>query len=71
MNDEYKAKSKLFDVNVIVVKMTEKAALVEGAFRDTGEPVWLPRSQIELSDNGDGTLQLTAPEWLLREKGFL
>ncbi len=64
-------KSDIYDVNVIVVTATERAALVKGAFRETGKPVWVPLSLVELSDNGDGTLQMSGPEWLLVEKGFL
>lgn len=65
-------RSNIYDINVIIVRRTDRAVLVEGALRDTGEPVWVPLSLIELSDNGDETThKLSAPEWLLVDKGLL
>lgn len=63
--------SDLCDLNVTVIRTTPAAALVTAAFRDTGEPVWVPLSQVELSINDDGTYQLTGPSWLMRSKGLL
>lgn len=64
-------KSSLIDINVTVLRTTERAALVEPAFRD-GEPSWVPLSQVELSRNeGTSTHLMIAPEWLLREKGWV
>jgi len=32
---------------------------------------WLPRSQIEVEDQPDGTVIVTMPEWLAEEKGLI
>lgn len=68
-NGEFK--STLCDINVLVMRRTDKAALVEPAFRK-GEPTWAPLSQIELTHNkGTETFRLTGPHWLFAEKGWL
>lgn len=70
----------LFDVDVELLHETEAAWLVtdgvesaETLFGTVKKPdgVWLPKSQCEMEDNGDGTWTLTAPEWLLEKKGLL
>lgn len=63
-------KSDLCDVNVVILRSSEKAVLCEPAYR-MGEACWFPLSQVEISDNGNGTYQLTGPDWLMREKGFV
>lgn len=55
------------DVTVELRHETEKAYLVS----DGGEPKWFPKSQVELEKNRDGTYVLTAPVWLLKDKGFI
>jgi hypothetical protein len=67
---ELARKSDIHDVSVVVLKVSERACLCLGSARDD-EPQWFPLSQVELADNGDGTLTLSAPEWLLVEKGFM
>jgi hypothetical protein len=70
----------LFDVAVELIRETDAAWLVTDG-EDAKETlfgmvtrqdgVWVPKSQCELEDNGDGTWTLTAPEWLLEKKGLL
>lgn len=59
---------ELEDVTVELRHETEKAYLVSDGGK---EPKWFPKSQCELERNRDGTFTLTAPVWLLKEKGFL
>lgn len=33
--------------------------------------VWLPKSQIEVEENKDGTCTVTMPEWLAHDKGLI
>lgn len=63
-------KSDLSDVDVYVHHRTPAAVLVS----DDGErdnAVWLPLSQIEIDDTPHGEATVTAPEWLLRDKGLI
>ncbi len=53
---------KVIDVEVLIIKQTEKAVLVKSA--DTLKQQWLPLSQVEV--HNDGTI--TLPEWLAIEK---
>jgi hypothetical protein len=54
---------------------TEKAILVAIG----SENCWLPKSQVSyeknpdgtMKKNADGTVTITSPEWLLREKGLI
>lgn len=66
------SRSDLCDINVKLLRQTERAVMVATAFRDC-EPVWLPLSQVELSANEDssGTYALTLPEWLAISKGLV
>lgn len=61
-------KSNIIDIDVILVHETASAVLVKDA--EDAEPVWLPRSQIEIATEGAAHV-VTAPEWLLVEKGLL
>lgn len=61
-------RSNIADVAVILVRETEKAVLVKDA--EGAEPVWLPKSQIEIAAE-DGAHVVIAPEWLLVEKGLI
>ena len=64
-------KSDLCDLNVYVLRTTDRAALVKPAFR-AGPETWVPLSQVELSKNENATTHLlTAPHWLFAEKGWL
>lgn len=65
------SKSNLEDIDVWVHVVTEKAVLVS----DTGEEddaIWLPKSQVQLEDEVVGAqTRLTAPEWLLQDRGLI
>jgi hypothetical protein len=70
-NAEYK--SDISDVMVVLHRRVDRAVLLKRfAFQDD-KAEWFPLSQVELCDNSDGdkTHTLTAPEWLLRQKGWL
>lgn len=59
---------EMIDVDVQVLKSTDKAVLVE---TEDGEEVWLPLSQIEgdLPDEGSrGTIQVAS--WLAKKNGW-
>lgn len=62
--------SDLFDVAVQLHRKTEKAILVSSD-GDQTKAQWLPKSQCEIEEKGDGILIVTAPTWLLKDKGFL
>lgn len=66
------SRSSLEDVTVDLVHETDKAWLVtDGTMRDGKRvEVWIPKSQAELERNGKAWT-LTAPEWLLTDKGLL
>lgn len=61
----------MFEIEVTVMKTTERALLVR---IEGDEPVWVPRSQVgeasEVEVEGDVGL-LVVPEWLAREKGWV
>lgn len=59
--------NKLFDITVDLVFETEKAWQVD----DGDKKVWIPKSIGEMDKNTDGTYCLTAPEWLLKDKGLI
>jgi len=57
-----------FDIAGRIQGETEKAY----RFSDDDENwVWLPKSQVEVEKQPDGTVIVTAPEWLLEEKGLI
>lgn len=64
-------KSNLAAVAVFLFSETEKAWLLSALGTRTSA-VWFPKSQgeLHLDDRGD-LLILTAPEWLLLEKGLI
>jgi hypothetical protein len=62
-------KSNLHDIEVCVFHETDKAYLV--AADEEAKRVWAPKSQCELEPTGKMTATLTAPEWLLQEKGLI
>ena len=68
------SRSDLEDISVELVHETDKAWLVTDGTLDpkTGKrvDVWVPKSQAEM-DRSDGCYTLTAPEWLLKDKGLL
>jgi len=61
-------KSDLHDIAVELKVETSKAWLVFDGSRDA----WIPKSQAELEKIRDKNLwMLTAPEWLLQDKGLI
>lgn len=69
VNGEFK--SDIVDINVKLHRSSEKAVLVEPAFRKA-QAAWVPRTLVEIAPNSDGvTYALSLPEWLAREKRFL
>lgn len=59
-------RDEMIDIACEVMRETDKAVLVsETGEKDDG--VWLPKSQIEIND--DGTISL--PEWLAMDKGLI
>ena len=63
-------KSNIIDIDVEVTHRTEMAVLVHTG--DKENAVWLPVSQIEISDSGfEGIETITLPEWLALEKGLI
>lgn len=63
-------RSDIIDVTVELHHQTDKAVLVS----DTGnreEAVWLPKSSIEIERQPNGTYIVSAPEWLLHDKGLI
>ena len=65
-NEEYK--SDLQDVKVIILDTRDRAVKVRRIA--DGKVGWFTLSQSELSGNEDGTHVLTAPSWLMQQKGF-
>jgi len=70
-------RSDLIDIECEIVSESPKAVQIwDGASYDsdggfaTRKTVWLPRSQIEIIENGK-TATVTMPEWLATEKGLI
>jgi len=59
-------RSDLTDIDVHVTVETDAAVRVSDGTRE----VWLPKSQIEISNEGRRTI-VTLPKWLAQEKGLL
>jgi hypothetical protein len=59
--------------NVIVHKITDKAALLE--FVDLEEEIWIPLSQIEngddLEEDDEWEAEIYLTEWIANQKGLL
>lgn len=62
-------RSDLMDILCERRAETDRAVLIY----DGTEPVWLPKSQVEIDDapRDDGLISVTLPEWLAREKGLI
>lgn len=64
--------SRIIDLEVIWTHETEKAVLV--ASDEEAEPVWLPKSQVEI-DKGEhirgSLIEITLPQSLAEEKGLV
>ena len=63
-------RSDLHDIDVYLHVMTNKAYRVS-LNGDTGKSVWVPKSQCELEQLTATSFRLTAPQWLLEEKGLV
>lgn len=59
--------SKLCDIAVELLHETNAAWLVD----DGDKKVWIPKAIDELEKNHDRTYTLTAPEWILKDKGLI
>lgn len=64
-------KSNLVDIAAVRHAETDKAILVS----ETGEKddaVWLPKSQVEIENDGHKNfITVTMPEWLAKDKGLI
>lgn len=63
-------RAHLIDITCQLHRETEKAIFVSDD-GDAKKAVWLPRSQIEIEQKGNGIVELTMPEWLATEKGLV
>ena len=63
-------KSDLIDVSMTKHAETAKAILVSDT-GDKDDAIWLPKSQIEVDDDGHGNVTVTLPEWLATDKGLV
>jgi len=60
--------SKLTDIVAELRHETSRAYLIW----DGAQQVWLPKSMVEMYDNGHAKpKQFTLPEWLAKEKGLI
>ena len=74
-------KSDLVDLSVFIREdnsLKEEVAIWDGTMRVDDGPykgrekwAWLPRSEVELEPQPDGTFIVTMPEWLAVEKGLV
>ena len=66
-------KSDIVDVRVIIIRRQDRAVLLKRFIRQEDDASWFPLSLVEVADNSDDdrTHTLSAPEWLLRQKGWL
>ena len=63
-------KSNVVDLDVQLLRETEKAILVTLDVPDNG--VWLPKSQVEIHPELiEGILPITVPEWLAQKNGLI
>lgn len=60
----------LIDVELQFFCETEKAIRV-GDTTDPHAGVWLPKSQVEFVRKDNNFVEVTLPEWLALEKGFI
>lgn len=70
-----KVKNSLQDIEVVYVSQTDRAWLVKPD--EAADAVWVPKSQcqLEAEDGADplpgDVVMLTAPSWILEEKGLV
>jgi len=63
-------KQRLHDLDVTVIERRERSVKVR--VHSSARYFWFPISQVELSPKEDGRFHtLSAPEWLLNERGIL
>jgi hypothetical protein len=63
-------KSDLVDVTVQIHHRTERAVLVSDD-GDRENAKWLALALIEIETKPNGLAEVTMPEWLARERGFI
>lgn len=61
--------SDLVDVTLAIWNETPKAIKVSED--ETSTKTWLPKSQIEFHYKSGNIIEVTMPEWLAKEKGFI
>jgi hypothetical protein len=63
-------KSNIIDIDGAIEAQTTSAVMFHTG--DKSEAVWLPRSQIEISETGfAGIVTISLPEWLALNKGLI
>jgi hypothetical protein len=66
--------SDLHDLTLILKAQTAKAIGVIDPAKpelNNGQPIWLPKSQVEFEHGKAGTVVVTIPEWLAKDKGLI
>lgn len=62
-------RSNIIDLDLIIVRLTDKAALVKDT--EDADAIWLPLSQIELDGNPGSVGTVSLPDWLAQERGLI
>jgi hypothetical protein len=66
--------SDLLDLTLMLKAQTGKAIGVLDPAKpalNNGQPIWLPKSQIEFEPGRGGVVVVTIPEWMARQKGLI
>lgn len=64
-------KSDLVDIAACRHAETEKAILISET-GDKKDAVWVPKSQVEIDNDGhENFITVTMPEWLAKDKGLI
>lgn len=63
-------RSDIVDLTLALHVMTDKAVRVSET-GDDAKAVWLPLSQVEVLKRPGGIAEVSMPEWLAIEKGFV
>ncbi|KHQ51124.1 hypothetical protein [Mameliella alba] len=61
--------TRLVDLELFVAHETDKAFLVKED--EGGDGVWIPKSQCEVHGGCGEVSDVTLPEWLAEERGFI
>lgn len=66
-------RSDLTEIEVVYQTETALAICVRETEDEDDEDIWLPFSEIEVTGRRrrGGVVEITAPEWLLQEKGLI